>query len=133
MDRREFLVDSVGAAILTALPADLFSQTGRSPRSEAWDSGRVRHLLPTVSDTRMLIKASFTEPLSASPVLRIGGKSMPGRMNDTRGEFWHGFTLADFLPDRIVLRFFKWDIRTQPPEAIDSLEPFHTAELRRPI
>jgi hypothetical protein len=45
----------------------------------------------------------------------------------------HGFTLADFLPDRIVLRFFKWDMRTQPLEAIDSLEPFHTTEIARPI
>ena len=25
-----------------------------------------------------------------------------------------------FLPDRIVLRFFKWDVNTQPPDAIDS-------------
>jgi hypothetical protein len=44
----------------------------------------------------------------------------------------HGFTLADFTPDRIVLRFFKWDAVTQPPEALDTLEPFHTAELPRP-
>lgn len=43
----------------------------------------------------------------------------------------HGFTVADFLPDRIVLRVFKWDVKTQPPEAIDSLEPFHTTELQR--
>jgi len=44
----------------------------------------------------------------------------------------HGFTLADFLPDRIVLRMFKWDYRTQSVDAIDTLEPFHTAELARP-
>jgi hypothetical protein len=43
----------------------------------------------------------------------------------------HGFTLVDFLPDRILLRFFKWDVKTQSPDAIDSLEAFHTAELRR--
>jgi hypothetical protein len=43
----------------------------------------------------------------------------------------HGFTVADFLPDKIVLRLFKWDLHTQPPEAIDSLEPFHTTELGR--
>jgi hypothetical protein len=45
----------------------------------------------------------------------------------------HGFTLADFFPDRVELRFFKWDQRSQPPEAIDSLEPFHTARVTRPI
>jgi hypothetical protein len=43
----------------------------------------------------------------------------------------HGFTLADFTPDKIVLRLFKWDVKTQPVEAIDTLEPFHTAELAR--
>jgi hypothetical protein len=44
----------------------------------------------------------------------------------------HGFTIADFTPDKVVLRFFKWDVNTQGVEAIDTLEPFHTAELRRP-
>jgi hypothetical protein len=44
----------------------------------------------------------------------------------------HGFTIADFLPDRIRLRFFKWDLKTQKPDAIDTLEPFHTTELARP-
>jgi hypothetical protein len=44
----------------------------------------------------------------------------------------HGFTVVDFLPDKIVLRFFKWDVGTQPVEAIDTLEPFHTTELARP-
>ena len=41
----------------------------------------------------------------------------------------HGFTLADFQAARIVLRLFKWDVNSQPLEAIDVLEPFQTAEL----
>ena len=36
----------------------------------------------------------------------------------------HGFTLVDFLPDRMVLRQFKWDVDMQPFDAIDRLEPF---------
>jgi hypothetical protein len=44
----------------------------------------------------------------------------------------HGFTVADFSPDKILLRFFKWDVKTQPIEAIDSLAPFHAAQLIRP-
>ena len=44
----------------------------------------------------------------------------------------HGFTIADFTADTIVLRFFKWDVNTQSAEALDTLEPFHTAELKRP-
>ena len=44
----------------------------------------------------------------------------------------HGFTIADFLSDRIELRFFKWDLRMQSPEEIDRLVPFHTTTLTRP-
>jgi hypothetical protein len=44
----------------------------------------------------------------------------------------HGFTIADFTSDTIVLRFFKWDVNTQSAETLDTLEPFHTAELQRP-
>ena len=43
----------------------------------------------------------------------------------------HGFILADFSTDKIVLRFFNWDVKTQPVEAIDTLQAFHTAELVR--
>ena len=43
----------------------------------------------------------------------------------------HGFTLADFLSDRIVLRQFRWDVDSQPLEAIDRLEAFYTTELPR--
>jgi phosphodiesterase/alkaline phosphatase D-like protein len=43
----------------------------------------------------------------------------------------HGFTLADFTPDKVSLRMFKWDVKTQSPEAMDTLEPFHTMELTR--
>ena len=39
--------------------------------------------------------------------------------------------MADVTPDTIVLRFFKWDVNTQNPEPLDTLEAFHTAELKR--
>ena len=45
----------------------------------------------------------------------------------------HGFTIADFLPDRISLRIFKWDVNSDSPDAIDNLQPFHSTELGRPI
>ena len=41
----------------------------------------------------------------------------------------HGFTLIDFLPDRMVLSQFGWDVNREPLEAIDVLEPFYTTEL----
>ena len=44
----------------------------------------------------------------------------------------HEFTLADFTRDKVTLRMFKWDLKTQPPQALDTLEPFYTVELPRP-
>jgi len=44
----------------------------------------------------------------------------------------HGFTIADFLPDRIDLRFFKWNVQSDSAAVIDSLEPFHMTRLPRP-
>ena len=44
----------------------------------------------------------------------------------------HGFTLVDFLPDRIVLQQFKWDVDRESVNAIDRLEPFYRTELPRP-
>src|SRR5262252_1656347 len=67
MDRRQFLRGGVGAAIFASLPADSFAQNSRPPEAHAWDAGRLTHLLPTVSDTRILIKASFSKPLSGAP------------------------------------------------------------------
>ena len=78
----------MGAAILAARTADSFAQQGTPPQSASWDAGQVRHLLPTVSDTRILIKASFAKSLSAAPSLRIGASAFRGTMNDTEGSFW---------------------------------------------
>src|SRR5581483_5121825 len=88
MDRRDFLRGTLGAAILAARSADSFAQSGNPPPAQSWDAGQVRHLLPAVSDTRILIKASFTRPLAAAPSLRIGGSTLRGTMNDTEGAFW---------------------------------------------
>jgi hypothetical protein len=43
----------------------------------------------------------------------------------------NGFLLADFTPENIRLRYFKWNQKTQPVSDIDTLEPFHTTELKR--
>jgi hypothetical protein len=100
-DRREFLRGSAAAALWVNAPADLLAQAAQAPvpAGGAWDAGRVRHMLPTVSDTRMLIKTSFAEPLAEAPTLRIGGTSVRARMGDTRGEHWH-FHATDLEPGR---------------------------------
>ena len=88
MDRRDFLTGGMGAAVLASLAADTFAQTGNPPPQKDWDAGQVRHLLPTVSDTKMLIKASFHQSLAAAPTLHVGATRVLGRKTDTEGAFW---------------------------------------------
>jgi hypothetical protein len=43
----------------------------------------------------------------------------------------HGFTIADFTEDKVVLQFFKWNVNQQTVNDIDTLSPFETLTLRR--
>ena len=43
----------------------------------------------------------------------------------------NGFLIMDLTPDTVTLRYFRWNRKTQPVEAIDTLEPFRTTDLRR--
>jgi hypothetical protein len=45
----------------------------------------------------------------------------------------HGFSIVDFIPDKMTVRLFKWDWKTQKVEDIDTLQPFRTLELTRPV
>ena len=99
IDRREFLRGTAATGLTLAPPADLFAQAAAAAPASAWDAGALRHLLPTVSDSRILIKASFNAPLADAPTLRIGGTSVRGWMGDTRGEHWH-FYATDLKPGR---------------------------------
>ena len=91
VDRKKFLAGSagaMGAAFFRGAPLDALTSQIAAPQSQTWDAGQVRHLLPTVSESRILIKVSFEQALSAAPTLRVGARSFPGRMNDTGGNFW---------------------------------------------
>src|SRR5215831_422133 len=88
MNRRRFLTDTMGSLFLASRSAELFAQQPRLPASARWDAGRLRHLLPSVSDTEMLIKVSLLQPLTASPTLRVGARTVRGQMSDTAGECW---------------------------------------------
>jgi len=97
VDRRKFLAGSagtMGTAFFRGAPLDALASKIAPPQSQTWDGGQVRHLLPTVSESRILLKVSFEQALSAAPTLRVGGRSFPGRMNDTGGTFWQ-FYAAD--------------------------------------
>jgi hypothetical protein len=99
MDRRDFLRGGMGAAILAARSAESLAQNASPPSDRSWDAGQVQHLLPTVSDTRILIKASFKKPLAAAPSLRVGSLTVRGAMNDTEGSFWQ-FQATGLQPGR---------------------------------
>ncbi len=99
MKRRQFLQASAAAPLLAALPQELLAHAGNDHGTGTWDPGQVRHLLPTASDTEILVKASFAEPLKAAPRLKVGNQTVEGRMTDTRGEFWQ-FRATNLAPGR---------------------------------
>lgn len=84
MRRRDFLRAASASALVAALPEELLAQnTSRTPGAASWDPGVVRHLLPTVNDTQILLKASFETPFSSeAPILRVAGRAVPGRRSD---------------------------------------------------
>ena len=43
----------------------------------------------------------------------------------------NGFTIADFSPERVTLRYFRWKLG-QPESVLDTLEPFRTTDLMVP-
>ena len=127
MDRRDFLRGSMGAAFLASSAADSLAQNAAPPAPQTWDPGQVLHLLPTVSDTRMLIKASFSKPLAGTPTMRIGTSSFRGQMNDTEGTFWQ-FYAAGLQPNRCYSLSLSasdgsplcqpWDLSTFPAPSV---------------
>ncbi len=78
MTRRDFLSASSGLALVSSLHA-----------ADSWQAGEVAHLLPTASESRILLKASFRRPLSQAPALRIGKRRrVAGERTDTAGFYW---------------------------------------------
>jgi hypothetical protein len=100
-DRRSFLKGTGATGLLLNAHPDLMASAARAatPAQSAWNPGQVRHILPAVSDSRMLIKASFAQPLVQAPSLRVGDRTVRGQMTDTRGEFWQ-FYATDLRPGR---------------------------------
>ena len=96
LKRRDFLRGSAGSmagAWLSAWPwQKLAAQQDLNPVTDNWDSGVVRHLLPAVNESRILIKASFSSALTEPPRLVIqngdSNRLIEGYVNDTSGEFW---------------------------------------------
>lgn len=137
INRRDFLRASSVAALGFGVVSEARAQT---ELGASWDAGNLRHLLPTVSDTRMLIKASFSRPLDEPPDLHVGDTTVRGQMTDTRGGYW-SFDVAGLQPNqrytlslvgpRGVPLAAPWDLSTFPgpddrPEKLRVL--FYTCE-----
>ena len=99
--RRDLLHNAATVAALAAVGGGAWPAGGGELPGEQWDGGTVAHLLPTVSHDRLLLKASFSRPPSAAPVLAFGGgPRVRGQQTDTRGECWQ-FDAAGLEPDRV--------------------------------
>jgi hypothetical protein len=99
---------NIMAAAATAAP--LLSGLARRAHAQSsapdWDHGQLAHLLPTVSSDRMLIKASFRQPLTAAPFLQVGETRFAGVRGDSVGLFWqfHAADLRPGTPYQLTLR-----------------------------
>ena len=97
IQRRDLLTGAAATGALSLLPLDLRG-TSRAA-GDGWNAGLVAHLLPTVSPDRILLKASFHEPLNEVPVLLVGGRPIAGERTDSAGFFWR-FDAAGLDPGR---------------------------------
>ena len=94
--RRQFLQGVTTLAAASALPGELRAQSRPVP---AWNGGDLVHLLATVNDERMLIKASFVRALAKPPRLLVDKRAASARRTDSSGEHWE-FTIDGLQPAR---------------------------------
>ena len=102
--------------------------TGRFSRAGEHDLERnpVNAVLSGPVSTPEYAFPSVVRGIRATPSAHLDLEEMAPPVED------HGFSLIDFLQDRIVLRQFAWDVNREPLDAIDRLEPFYTTEMERP-
>jgi len=92
-NRRAFLartggVAAAAAAALVTAPASAQAGVpgGGAAGVEGFEAGSVRHILPSATHERFVVKVSFRGPQQAEPVLLVDDLRVPGRMTDTMGE-----------------------------------------------
>jgi hypothetical protein len=124
LNRRQLLSGAAGALALGTLGpvrARSIEAAAANTSAQAATNGPIAHLLPTASHDRFLIKASFTEPVTA-PVLRLGKRTIAGRATGTHGRFFV-FDVPDLeaaqsyelrLADRRTNLGEPWPLATSP-------------------
>jgi hypothetical protein len=97
LQRREFL-KGVGAVGTAAAFSPQMAQPALA-EGQTWNANLVAHLLPTVNSDRILLKASFHEPLRSGAILHVDTRPVVGEKTDTDGYFWQ-FDAAGLEPSR---------------------------------
>jgi hypothetical protein len=82
IQRRDLLAGAAATGALSLMP---FGHA--TAAVDGWNAGLVAHLLPTVSHDRILLKASFHEPLRETPLLYVGGGLLPESGPIAKGSF----------------------------------------------
>src|SRR3984893_9211091 len=95
MRRRDILAGA--AAALATMPAEL--RRPANAADNAWNAGEVVHLLLTVNNNRMLLKASFRERIHGGATLHVDGRPVAGTQTDSDGYFWQ-FDATGLEPSR---------------------------------
>jgi hypothetical protein len=102
--RRDFLIRAAAAGLPSIVSSGIAGPASAVVTSNArennWDQGRVQHLLPTVNHDRLLIKASFDQPLLTTPELHVGTNRVRGQRNAASGDFWQ-FDASGLKPEPI--------------------------------
>ena len=90
--RRRFMTTTASAAGLVAIPQ------WSASAEEAWDAGRLEHLLPAASHNRIAIKATFAEAPECPVFLKVGDRRVAGRATDSDSRFF-AFDIGDLQAD----------------------------------
>jgi hypothetical protein len=122
MNRRFFLSIS---AFLGSLGMAAKAKTSDSA-GDVWRSGQVLHILPSVSDTELLVKISLQNSLSQAPTLHVGKQLVRGEPTDSEGKFWqfhakglrpqttYRLQLKSSAAAQVRLLCDPWDVQTFP-------------------
>lgn len=121
--RRDFLIGAASLATAAASSGPLIA--ARRQTGGTWNGGDLVHLLPTASDQRILIKASFSAPHPAPPTLLVGGRKVPARAGDRLGFFWT-FDAAGLDPGR------RYDVQILDARGRAVCDPWPLATLPSP-
>ena len=89
LNRREAVVAGAAAALLPG---------GHLTAATPWCAGAMRHVLPSASADAILLKCSFTRPLSGRVQADLSGRRFDGFMTDSEGRFWT-FWATGLTPD----------------------------------